>query len=70
MKKTLLILLAGIATNTSVLAQVSPDWTQTYNAVGDNSDRYNAMIPDGNGNFYLAGYTFSLETDKDFLVAK
>ena len=48
----------------------APVWTGTYNGLGDNADNVRAMTRDGNGNFYLAGYTFRKGQDRDMLTVK
>lgn len=45
-------------------------WKNRLNGSGDNSDRYNNMVTDALGNFYLTGYTVNPGTGKDFLTVK
>jgi len=51
-------------------AQLSPAWVQRYEGQGDNSDRFNDLAGDGNGNLYMAGYTYRNGNQRDFLVVK
>ena len=67
-KKILLIMVFLFGFN-SIHGQ-SPIWTNRYNGAGDNSDRYNAMVADGQGNYYLTGYTVNPNLGKDFLTVK
>lgn len=45
-------------------------WKNRLNGAGDNSDRYNGVVMDAVGNFYLTGYTVNPGTGKDFLTVK
>ena len=66
----LLFSVVGVFTNDKAQAQVTPAWVNTLGASGDNTDRYNAVTEDAAGNIYVAGYTYNVGKDKDFLIAK
>ncbi|MCY7410743.1 MAG: SBBP repeat-containing protein [Chitinophagales bacterium] len=68
MKKILIPLLLISILN--VTAQITPTWSNLQFGTGDNSDRYNAIVSDGLGNFYMGGYTFNTAKDKDYLLVK
>jgi hypothetical protein len=68
MKKLLIPLLFLVIINAT--AQITPLWNNTQFGSGDNSDRYNAIVSDGLGNFYMGGYTYNTGKDKDYLIVK
>lgn len=45
-------------------------WTSLWNGQGDNSDNIRAMVGDGQGNLYLAGYTTYRAMDRNTLLVK
>jgi uncharacterized delta-60 repeat protein len=49
---------------------ISPVWVNRHGGTGDNSDVYNKIMPDGNGNFIAVGYTVRSGNYKDFLTVK
>jgi hypothetical protein len=51
-------------------AQVSPLWINQQSGIGDNSDRFNAVVRNNSGDLYLGGYSFSMGHDKDYLLVK
>jgi uncharacterized delta-60 repeat protein len=69
LKKIFFLITIAFILNLNMSAQ-SILWKNRYNGAGDNSDRYNSVVADGLGNFYLTGYTVSPGTGKDFLTTK
>lgn len=51
-------------------AQVSPRWVSKFDGTGDYSDKINCLLPDGAGNFYLAGYTVKTGQNRDYMLLK
>ncbi len=49
---------------------LTPLWTTMYQGAGDNSDRFNKIIADGQGNFIAVGYTIKPNNYRDFLTVK
>ncbi len=45
-------------------------WQKNVQGTGDNSDRFNKIVSDGNGNFVGVGYTFRQGNYRDFLTVK
>lgn len=45
-------------------------WTNTFNEIGDNTDKPNAMAMDTNGNLFIAGSVVEYGTDKNFALQK
>jgi uncharacterized delta-60 repeat protein len=45
-------------------------WQKHYQGTGDNSDRFNKIISDGQGNFIAAGYSIKTGNYRDFLTVK
>ena len=54
----------------SIAQNTPPAWTAIYQGLGDNSDRFNKIIPDGAGNFIGVGYTVKSGNYKDILTVK
>jgi uncharacterized delta-60 repeat protein len=46
------------------------NWDTAYSGAGDNSDNSNALNVDANGNSYVAGYTYSRNSLRDYCVIK
>lgn len=61
---------AGLAIMPGSLSAQSAIWTNRYNGAGDNSDRFNQLVPDATGNLYATGYTVKAGQGKDVLLAK
>lgn len=59
-----------ILLNNVIYAQVSQEWEARYNGKGDYTDRPNAIVVDGNGNAYLAGYSYQPRNDRDYITIK
>ena len=72
MIKQLLVLCtcAGLAIMPASLSAQSAIWTNRYNGAGDNSDRFNQLVPDAAGNLYATGYTVKAGQGKDVLLSK
>jgi uncharacterized delta-60 repeat protein len=69
--KFLVLLIPALLLDIHMLpAQLSPVWVERFAGEGDNSDRYNDIASDAGNNFYLAGYAYSNDQQKDFLVIK
>lgn len=66
----LIITLLCLSTVMSFSQNIAPDWTAIYQNSGDNSDRFNKVIPDGAGNFIAVGYTIKPGNYRDFLTVK
>lgn len=49
---------------------VSPVWVNYYQGAGDNSDRFNKIKADGQGNYVAVGYTIKTGDYRDFLIVK
>ena len=45
-------------------------WTKINHAVGDNSDNSHSIAADDSGNVYIAGYTLSFGTDRNYAFMK
>lgn len=56
---------SGINTN-----NLSLDWQNKFVAKGDNSNNSHAIIVDGQGNSYVAGYSVQYGQDRNFLLKK
>ncbi len=65
-----ILCLCMLMTGISLAQNVSPSWTAFYRGTGDNSDRFNRIIPDGAGNFIGVGYTVRPGNYRDFLTIK
>lgn len=63
-------LVFNLCLSTVLSAQLAPVWIQRYAGIGDNSDKYNALVMDDNGNFYACGYLFKEGNQKDFMTIK
>lgn len=69
MKNKLTILTVVLLSN-SVFSQINPVWTNTYNGVGDFSDKWNAIELDNAGNIYLTGSAMITGNNTDVITAK
>ena len=70
-KKFLLLFVIYLGCNFSTDAQNLTDlWQSNYQGSGDNSDRFNKIISDGNGNYIGVGYTIKPGNYRDFLTVK
>ncbi len=45
-------------------------WQKHFQGTGDNSDRFNQIIPDGNGNYIGVGYSVREGNYRDFITVK
>lgn len=70
MKKLLIIPLFLSISIITTAQTISQQWATEYAGTGENSDKFNAMIIDGAGNVYAAGYTWKQGNGKDFLIIK
>lgn len=70
MKKSLLFFLAVLSSVLSNSQNLTQQWATSFASTGDNSDKLNAIITDGAGNFYAGGYTMNAGNGKDFLLVK
>lgn len=61
-----ILLISGI----SNAQNTPPLWNSILQETGDNSDRFNKIIPDGSGNFIGIGYTVRPANYRDFLTVK
>lgn len=68
MKKVLLVLFALY--NISIMSQVIPQWTKTYNGPGNGYDEATAIWVDAAGNSYLGGESTGSATGLDMAVVK
>ncbi len=70
-KATLTLSLLGVLLSNFIFGQnTTPLWTSYYQGKGDNSDRYNQVVSDGQGNFVGVGYSFRSGSYRDFLTVK
>lgn len=51
-------------------AQISEQWAFRYSGLGDYSAKYTCVAKDITGNFYLGGYTVSIDNNRDYLIVK
>ncbi|MGB3077199.1 MAG: SBBP repeat-containing protein [Chitinophagales bacterium] len=70
MKKLIHTIILIIFIKQFAWAQLTPVWSNIQAGIGDNSDRYNAIVQDASSNLYLGGYTFNTGRDKDYLLVK
>ena len=49
---------------------IAPVWSAVYQGNGDNSDRFNKIVSDGEGNFVAVGYTIRPGNYRDLLTVK
>ncbi|MFN0158978.1 MAG: SBBP repeat-containing protein [Bacteroidota bacterium] len=45
-------------------------WLASYNGTGNDYDAVTAIVVDGSGNVYVAGSSFGIDTDEDFVTIK
>ena len=45
-------------------------WDRFYTGNGDNSERFNKIVPDGSGNYVAVGYTVKQGNYRDVLTVK
>jgi uncharacterized delta-60 repeat protein len=53
MKKIILLILISVSVN----SQVTQEWVQRYNRIGNSDDRANSVAADALGNIYVAGFS-------------
>lgn len=70
MKKSLLFFFAVLISIFAHSQNLTQQWATSFAGTGDNSDKLNAVITDGAGNFYAGGYTMRAGNGKDFLLIK
>ncbi len=51
-------------------AQINEQWAKKYSGVGDYAAKYTCITKDLIGNFYVGGYTVTIDNNRDYLVAK
>ena len=64
------LLLISLLSGFAKAQNTAPDWSAIFQGKGDNSDRFNKIIPDGSGNFIGVGYTIRPANYRDFLTIK
>ena len=70
-KTTFTLALLGVLLSNFIFGQnTAPVWSSYYQGKGDNSDRYNQVVADGQGDFVGAGYSFRSGNYRDFLTVK
>ena len=70
MKKSLLFFFAVLTCIFAHSQNLTQQWATSFAGTGDNSDKLNAVITDGAGNFYAGGYMMNAGNGKDFLLIK
>ena len=68
--KFFLSTLAIVLLSNNGFSQINPVWTNTYNGVGDFSDKWNALELDNTGNIYLTGSAMITGNNTDLITAK
>ncbi|HQW00434.1 MAG TPA: SBBP repeat-containing protein, partial [Bacteroidia bacterium] len=51
-------------------AQISEQWSRSYNSSGDYAAKYTCADKDKSGNFYFGGYVVTIDNNRDYLIAK
>lgn len=69
MKKNISVLTIVLLTHTA-FSQINPVWTNSYNGVGDFSDKWNSIALDVSGNVFLTGSSMINGNDTDIITAK
>lgn len=65
-----IVILICLLSSWTQAQNTAPSWTAVFQGTGDNSDRFNKIVPDGSGNFIGVGYTVRPGNYRDFLTVK
>lgn len=69
-KSILLIVLCFVSSAIAVAQSPTLLWSNSFHGNGDNSDRFNKVVPDGTGNYVAVGYTVKPGNYRDLLTVK